>query len=142
MAKRPERTSLGGSAPSSSTTIANALSPELKNAVDGIFIQYLNRICSNLDATDSKGEPIHQTLMAKKMARLDESPDFRPFKFRIQAFTNGFIEELAAQGYAEDIIPVKKVRAHVHRCCLCLHRTPSSGQSISVAPAAVHLPVQ
>ena len=50
--------------------------------------------CSVVDATDSKGEPIHQTLMAKKMQRLDESPDFRPFKFRIQAFTNAFLEEV------------------------------------------------
>jgi len=28
------------------------------------------------------------------MAKLDESPDFRPFKFRIQAFTNAFAEEV------------------------------------------------
>jgi len=47
-----------------------------------------------VDATDAKGEAIHQTLMAKKMQRLDESPDFRPFKFRIQAFTNAFLEEV------------------------------------------------
>jgi hypothetical protein len=46
-----------------------------------------------VDATDAAGEKIHQALMAKKMQRLDESPDFRPFKFRIQAFTNGFVEE-------------------------------------------------
>lgn len=49
-----------------------------------------------MDATDSKGEPIHQTLMAKKMQRLDESPDFRPFKFRIQAFTLAFLDEVGA----------------------------------------------
>lgn len=47
-----------------------------------------------VDATDAKGEQIHQTLMAKKMQRLDESPDFRPFKFRIQAFTNAFMDEV------------------------------------------------
>ena len=35
--------------------------------------------------------------MAKKMQRLDESPDFRPFKFRIQAFTNAFLEEVRTQ---------------------------------------------
>lgn len=52
-------------------------------------------LISLVDATDTKGEPIHQTLMAKKMQRLDESPDFRPFKFRIQAFTNGFLEEVS-----------------------------------------------
>ena len=50
-----------------------------------------------VDATDSKGEQIHQTLMAKKMQRLDESPDFRPFKFRIQAFTNAFLDEVSHQ---------------------------------------------
>lgn len=33
--------------------------------------------------------------MAKKMQRLDESPDFRPFKFRIQAFTLAFLEEVS-----------------------------------------------
>ena len=49
---------------------------------------------SQVDATDAKGEPIHQTLMAKKMAKMDESLDFRPFKFRIAAFTNGFLEEV------------------------------------------------
>ena len=80
-----------------------------------------------MDAADSKGEPIHQTLMAKKMQRLDESPDFRPFKFRIAAFTNAFLEEvdiiisglyaslhpfclqLARQGFPEEKIPMKKV---------------------------------
>ena len=50
-----------------------------------------------VDATDAKGEQIHQTLMAKKMQRLDESPDFRPFKFRIQAFTNSFLDEVSRQ---------------------------------------------
>jgi hypothetical protein len=47
-----------------------------------------------VNMTDSKGELIHQALMAKKMQRLDESPDYRPFKFRIQAFTNAFLEEV------------------------------------------------
>ncbi|OBZ75525.1 hypothetical protein A0H81_04278 [Grifola frondosa] len=51
---------------------------------------------SPADVFQPKGEPIHQTLMAKKMQRLDESPDFRPFKFRIQAFTNAFLEEVRA----------------------------------------------
>jgi hypothetical protein len=55
----------------------------------------LKRDSHIVDATDSKGEPIHQTLMAKKMQRLDESPDFRPFKFRIQAFTLAFLEEVS-----------------------------------------------
>ena len=48
-----------------------------------------------MDAIDNKGEQIHQTLMAKKMQRLDESPDFLPFKFRILAFTNAFLDEVS-----------------------------------------------
>lgn len=63
--------------------------------------------------TDSKGEPIHQTLMAKKMQRLEESTDFRPFKFRIQAFTNGLYEELMRRGFNENDLPLKKVRQYL-----------------------------
>ncbi|KAI0032222.1 hypothetical protein K488DRAFT_8902, partial [Vararia minispora EC-137] len=95
------------------STHGNEVPQEYKTEVDRIFFEFLNKICSNLDATDSKGEPIHQTLMAKKMQRLDESPDFRPFKFRIQAFTNAFLEELARQGYPEDKIPMKKIRNYL-----------------------------
>ncbi|GJJ12669.1 hypothetical protein Clacol_006913 [Clathrus columnatus] len=72
----------------------NEISPELKAEVDRIFFEFMNIVCSDLNAKDSKGEPIHQPLMAKKMERLNESPDYRPFKFRIQAFTNGFLEEV------------------------------------------------
>ncbi|KAF8498902.1 hypothetical protein JB92DRAFT_2744114, partial [Gautieria morchelliformis] len=93
----------------------NIIPPELKAEVDRIFFQFLSMTCSDLDATDSKGEHIHQLLMAKKMQRLDKSPDFRPFKFRIQAFTNGFLEEarLARQGLSKDVIPRKKVRHYL-----------------------------
>ncbi|KAI8998678.1 hypothetical protein BD414DRAFT_407224 [Trametes punicea] len=94
----------------SSSGHGNEVPQEYRAEVERIFFEFLNAICSNLDATDSKGEPIHQTLMAKKMQRLDESPDFRPFKFRIQAFTNAFLEELARQGYPEEKIPMKKIR--------------------------------
>ncbi|KAF8163464.1 hypothetical protein B0H34DRAFT_781171 [Crassisporium funariophilum] len=89
--------------------------PEYRADVDRIFFEFLNKLCSKLDATDSKGEQIHQTLMAKKMQRLDESPDFRPFKFRIQAFTNSFLDELASQGYPDEKIPTKKVRNYLWR---------------------------
>lgn len=60
------------------------------------FVSLVNRLtlCCAVDFHDAKGELLHQTLMPKKMAKLDESPDFRPFKFRIQAFTNAFAEEV------------------------------------------------
>ncbi|KAG6331577.1 hypothetical protein ID866_7509, partial [Astraeus odoratus] len=97
----------------SAASHGNEVPQEYRAEVDRIFFEFLNSICSNLDATDAKGEPIHQTLMAKKMQRLDESPDFRPFKFRIQAFTNAFLEELAKQGYPEEKIPMKKIRNYL-----------------------------
>lgn len=99
--------------PTAGSSISSDIPQEYCADVDRIFFEYLNAICSNLDATDSKGDHIHQTLMAKKMQRLDESPDFRPFKFRIQAFTAAFLEELARQGYPEDKIPMKKVRNYL-----------------------------
>ncbi|KAG2157230.1 hypothetical protein DEU56DRAFT_763573 [Suillus clintonianus] len=99
--------------PTSAQGHSNEVPQEYRAEVDRIFFEFLNSICSNLDATDAKGEPIHQTLMAKKMQRLDESPDFRPFKFRIQAFTNAFLEELAKQGYPEEKIPMKKIRNYL-----------------------------
>ncbi|KAH9958285.1 hypothetical protein BC827DRAFT_1344972 [Russula dissimulans] len=98
---------------SATSSHSNEVPQEYRTEVDRIFFEFLNKICSNLEATDAKGEPIHQTLMAKKMQRLDESPDFRPFKFRIQAFTNAFLEELARQGYPEDKIPMKKIRNYL-----------------------------
>ena len=70
--------------------------------------------------------------MAKKMQRLDESPDFRPFKFRILAFTNAFMDEvrqlcsintfifnvrslqLAEKGFPEEKLPMKKASYSPH----------------------------
>lgn len=137
------RSSTENLSPTSTSGHSNEVPQEYRAEVDRIFFEFLNSTCSNrefflriilllmtsfavVDATDAKGEPIHQTLMAKKMQRLDESPDFRPFKFRIQAFTNAFLEEvrnlwghevidwiltpmqLAKQGYPEEKIPMKK----------------------------------
>jgi hypothetical protein len=67
-----------------------------------IFISHV----LSVDATDPKGEQIHQTLMAKKMQRLDESPDFRPFKFRIQAFTNSFLDEVSNQPHVRRFVDI------------------------------------
>ncbi|SCV69559.1 BQ2448_2579 [Microbotryum intermedium] len=89
------------------------VSPELRARMDPVFNEYLCDLCSNLEATDSKGEVIHQTLMAKKMERLDQSTDFRPFKFRIAAFTSAFSERLVAAGFVDVDIPTKRVRQYL-----------------------------
>lgn len=51
--------------------------------------------------------------MAKKMQRLEASAEFRPFKFRIQAFTNAFHDSLILHGLTEDILPLRKVKVYL-----------------------------
>lgn len=112
--QQPIYTSSGDLIPSPPRTHSHApLDPNLLRNLDEIFVTFLQNICSNLDARDSKGEQIHQTLMAKKMQKLSESPDFRPFKFRIQAFTNAFHEELLRNGYTEEVLPMRKVKNYL-----------------------------
>lgn len=53
--------------------------------------------------------------MAKKMQRLEASSEFRPFKFRIQAFTNAFHDSLIQHGLTEDILPLRKVKIYLWR---------------------------
>jgi len=86
------------------------LEPELQAKLDPVFFDFLSRICSDLEAKDNRGELIHQTLMPKKMARLDESRDFRPFKFRIQAFTNAFYSDLQERGVLDETLNFKKMK--------------------------------
>ncbi|TIB93295.1 hypothetical protein E3Q19_01380 [Wallemia mellicola] len=87
--------------------------PELKELLDKIFIEYLNDVCSDLNVTDSRGEFLHQTLTAKKMQKLDQSDDFRPFKFRIQAFTSAFQDRLLQHNIGESIMPLKRVKIYL-----------------------------
>ncbi|KAG0261772.1 hypothetical protein BG011_000674 [Mortierella polycephala] len=89
------------------------LEPEVIARLDELFFKFLQRLCSDLNACDSKGDQIHQPLMAKKMQRLEASTDFRPFKFRIQAFTNAFHESLVQHGLTEDILPLRKVKVYL-----------------------------
>ncbi|KAI1788275.1 hypothetical protein LXA43DRAFT_894961 [Ganoderma leucocontextum] len=106
--QRPKSHSSPSNEGSSPTDHGNEVPQEYRANVDRIFSEFLSSICSNLYATDSNGKLIHQTLMANKMQRLDESANFRPFKFRINAFTNAFLEELARQGLPEEMIPAKQ----------------------------------
>ncbi|KAJ1928953.1 hypothetical protein IWQ60_001594 [Tieghemiomyces parasiticus] len=86
------------------------LPPEQEQRLSEVFFSFLQRICSDLGATDSRGETIHQTLMAKKMLKLEQTTDFRPFRFRIMSFTNAFHEEVRRLGIDEDGIPTRHVK--------------------------------
>ncbi|KAF9325604.1 hypothetical protein BGZ91_002324 [Linnemannia elongata] len=106
-------TTRGEGATGSRTQFHAPLEPEVVARLDELFFKFLQRICSDLNVCDSKGDPIHQPLMAKKMQRLEASTDFRPFKFRIQAFTNAFHESLVREGLTEDILPLRKVKVYL-----------------------------
>ncbi|KAF9095768.1 hypothetical protein BGX23_012696 [Mortierella sp. AD031] len=105
--------SRGEGATGSRTQFHAPLEPEVVARLDELFFKFLQKICSDLNVCDSKGDPIHQPLMAKKMQRLEASTDFRPFKFRIQAFTNAFHESLVREGLTEDILPLRKVKVYL-----------------------------
>ncbi|KAF9921331.1 hypothetical protein FBU30_008685 [Linnemannia zychae] len=111
--KASSNTSRGEGATGSRTQFHAPLEPEVVAKLDELFFKFLQRICSDLNVCDSKGDPIHQPLMAKKMQRLEASTDFRPFKFRIQAFTNAFHESLVREGLTEDILPLRKVKVYL-----------------------------
>lgn len=106
------RSSVGHDAPDMSSNTA-LISDDIRRQLDTIFDEFLNRVCSDLEYSDSKGEKLHQVLMPKKMQRLNESTDYRPFKFRIQAFTNAFQEELQSRGITEETMSVKKIKSYL-----------------------------
>lgn len=89
------------------------ISEHVRRSLDGILHEFLNKVCSDLEYHDAKGELLHQALMPKKMAKLDESTDFRPFKFRIQAFTNAFQEELQRMGILDETLSSKKIKSYL-----------------------------
>jgi hypothetical protein len=114
-------------APDLSFQTGAVISDDVRRMLDQIFEEFLNRVCSDrkstytwpvlmtVDICDSKGERLHQVLMPKKMQKLDESTDYRPFKFRIQAFTNAFHEELQARGITEETMSAKKIKMYLWR---------------------------
>lgn len=89
------------------------LPTHIQEQLDALFYQFLRWVCSNNDCTDSKGESIHQTLMPKRMSRLDHSADYRPFKFRIQAFVNRWQDEVYRNGITEDDCSPKRLRQYL-----------------------------
>lgn len=96
----------------------DALPTEIADQLQSVFADWLPRICSDVEATDKRGEKIHQPLMAKRMAKLDEEHAFRPFKFRIQPFTLAFQDACRDARMNETDSSVKYVRILV--CVECI----------------------
>lgn len=89
------------------------LATNIQERLDALFYRFLRYVCSNIDCADSNGEGIHQTLMPKRMSRLNHSEDFRPFKFRIQAFVNRWQEEVYKSGISEEQCSPKRLRQYL-----------------------------
>jgi hypothetical protein len=91
-------------------TLVSQLPTELIRRLDVIFFAFLMELCGNSNATDEKGELIHQTSMAKKLLQDGDGSmgPFLPLSFRIQPFTNAFSETLHQVG----LLPQRSTPIH------------------------------
>ncbi|KAJ1907003.1 hypothetical protein LPJ81_001028 [Coemansia sp. IMI 209127] len=102
--------------PSPASPAEQTLDADLIARLDGLFMKYLEAICSNTITVDSEGESIHQTQMAKKLEKLEQCTEYRTFRFRIQAFSNGYREFMEREaGMTEQMVSKQQLRAYLHQ---------------------------
>ncbi|KAJ2780749.1 hypothetical protein GGI15_003432 [Coemansia interrupta] len=102
--------------PSPSSPTEQILDHDLIVQLDKLFMRYLEQICSNNITVDSEGESIHQTQMAKKLEKLEQCTEFRTFRFRIQAFSNGYREFIEREaGMTEQVVSKQQLRNYLHQ---------------------------
>ncbi|KAJ2803911.1 hypothetical protein H4R21_001850 [Coemansia helicoidea] len=102
--------------PSPSSPTEQTLDADLMAKMDALFMKYLEAICSNIITVDSEGESIHQTQMAKKLEKLEQCTEYRTFRFRIQAFSNGFREFIEREaGLSEQVVSKQQLRNYLHQ---------------------------
>ncbi|KAG8777198.1 hypothetical protein FRC15_011478 [Serendipita sp. 397] len=92
-----------GQAPSNSPLAMKELSPTMKPLIEEYLLRYLNYLCMNPNAKDRMGHQIHQMYTARRIQRYEQLYGWRPLKFRIEAFVNGFVDLLTARGMSQDI---------------------------------------
>ncbi|KAJ1738892.1 hypothetical protein LPJ68_005154 [Coemansia sp. RSA 1086] len=102
--------------PSPASPTEQTLDADLMARLDELFMRYLEAICSNNITVDSEGESIHQTQMAKKLEKLEQCTEYRTFRFRIQAFSNGFREFIEREaGLTEQAVSKQQLRNYLHQ---------------------------
>ncbi|KAJ1986725.1 hypothetical protein EDC05_006183 [Coemansia umbellata] len=102
--------------PSPSSPTEPTLDSDLLARLDDLFMKYLEAICSNTITVDSEGESIHQTQMAKKLEKLEQCTEYRTFRFRIQAFSNGYREFIEREaGMTEQVVSKQQLRSYLHQ---------------------------
>ncbi|KAJ2144425.1 hypothetical protein IW136_001356 [Coemansia sp. RSA 678] len=102
--------------PSPASPTEQTLDSDLMVKLDELFMKYLEAICSNNITVDSEGESIHQTQMAKKLEKLEQCTEYRTFRFRIQAFSNGYREFIEREaGLTEQAVSKQQLRNYLHQ---------------------------
>ncbi|KAJ2004442.1 hypothetical protein H4R26_002512 [Coemansia thaxteri] len=102
--------------PSPASPAEQTLDSDLIVRLDELFMKYLEQICSNNITVDSEGESIHQTQMAKKLEKLEQCAEYRTFRFRIQAFSNGYREFIEREAsMTEQIVSKQQLRNYLHQ---------------------------
>ncbi|KAJ2697128.1 hypothetical protein H4218_004152 [Coemansia sp. IMI 209128] len=102
--------------PSPASPTEQTLDSDLIVRLDELFMKYLEQICSNNITVDSEGESIHQTQMAKKLEKLEQCTEYRTFRFRIQAFSNGYREFIEREAsMTEQVVSKQQLRNYLHQ---------------------------
>jgi hypothetical protein len=127
--------------PSAPLPTANGESPfppSLLPQLDSLFVAFLQRVVSDENITDGRGESLHHPLLPRKQQKLNALPltSWRPIKLRIQAFTSAFQEELArtlaaGMNLARHEVSIKRVREYLWTRDLIARFNPSGRKAKS-----------
>lgn len=112
--------------------------PGLLPRLDTLFVAFLQRVVSDENITDGRGEALHHPLPPRKQQKVNALPftSWRPIKLRIQAFTSAFQEELArtlaaGMNLARHEVSVKRVREYLWTKDLIARFNPSGRKAKS-----------
>ena len=115
-----EITSFPSAPPANVSSGESPFPPSLLPQLDTLFVAFLQRVVSDENITDGRGEALHHPLPPRKQQKLHSLPltSWRPIKLRIQAFTSAFQEELArtlavGMNLARHEVSIKRVREYL-----------------------------
>ena len=124
--------------PASTSSTEAPFSPSLLPQLDSLFLGFLQKVVSDENITDGRGEALHHPLPPRKQQKVHSLPptSWRPIKLRIQAFTAAFQEELArtlaaGMNLARHEVSIKRVREYLWTQDLIARYNPSGRKAKS-----------
>jgi hypothetical protein len=130
--------SFASAPPTNSSSGESPFPASLLPQLDTLFVQFLQRVVSDENITDGRGEALHHPLPPRKQQKVNALPltSWRPIKLRIQAFTSAFQEELAktlaaGMNLARHEVSVKRVREYLWTRDLIARYNPSGRKAKS-----------